>query len=328
MYNFVWSLEGYYYAIENPTICADKNMNVYGGGGGGTSAPKPTAEEIELQQLQIEALKGTRTVNELLTPLMLQSLGLVAEDYVPGHYGITQVTNPEWTRWSNSSRGMNQITGEYNSDARGVEPPKTIDKETWIQSNTSGYRRMTEDERLAVMSPTERANYDILKLQQDRMTKALKGELPISPALEEDIAKQEAGLEESLSRRLGSGWETSTPGIQAKSEFDKRSGLLREEARRGELTTGQGLLLAQQGYMSGARQEEQAGYTGYGNRLFPLMQGAGAAQQPYQFNRQLGFQANQVDAQSSGKTWGAVGSLAGAGVAAYATYAGLAALAA
>ena len=102
-----------------------------------------------------------------------------------------------------------------------------------LVEEAGAYRHMTEEEKLAMMTPNERLSQEALTLTQQRQIAALKGELPVSPALEADIASQEKTLREGLSRRLGTGWETTTPGIQALSEFQKRSGLLREEARRG-----------------------------------------------------------------------------------------------
>lgn len=196
-----------------------------------------------------------------------------------------------------------------------------------VQEGT-GYRRMTDEERIAQMSPTEKSNYDILQLQQQRQLAALQGNLPVSPALEQDIAKQEATMNESLSRQLGSGWATTTSGIQAKSQFDQRAEALREAARRDEMTTGEGLMLSQEGYMTGSNQAQQQAYTGYGQRLFPLIQGYGQAQQPYQYNRGLEMQANQLNAQSNSSALGGLGSLFGSAASAYGSYAGLATIAA
>jgi hypothetical protein len=146
------------------------------------------------------------------------------------------------------------------------------------------------------------------------MKLALEGKLPVSPALESEMANQEKIMREGLSRKLGTGYETTTPGIQALGEFQQKQGLLREESRRGELTSGQGILLSQGGYMSGLNQQNQAGMGGYGQRLFGLQQGYGSAQQPYQFNRQMEMQANQINQQSDASMWGGLGALAGAGM--------------
>lgn len=176
------------------------------------------------------------------------------------------------------------------------------------------YRQLTTDEQLAGMSPLERSNYDIARMQQDRMKLALEGKLPVSPALEEEIANQEKTMREGLSRKLGSDYENSTAGIQAMNEFNNKSGLLREESRRGEISSGEGVLLSQQGYMSGLNQANQQNMSNYDNRLFPLVQSYGSAQQPYQFNRSLQMQANQINSQSDAGMWGGLGSLAGAGL--------------
>lgn len=183
-----------------------------------------------------------------------------------------------------------------------------------VQDGKTSYRMMTEEEKLAGMSTTERSNYDILKLQQDRQKLALEGKLPVSPALEDEIATQEKQLREGLSRRLGADYENSSAGIQALGEFQKKSGLLREEARRGEMSTGQGLMLSQQGYMQNENIANQNAMSGYGNRLFPLVQGYGSAMQPYQFNRSLQGQYDQMASQEKAAMYQGLGSLVGTGM--------------
>jgi len=179
----------------------------------------------------------------------------------------------------------------------------------------ASYRRMTEEERLARMTPTERLSQEALTLTQQRQIAALKGELPVSPALEADIASQEKTLREGLSRSLGTGWETTTPGIQALSEFQKRSGLLREEARRGEIAGGTGLVLSQMGYRTAEEEAQRAGYTGFGQRLFPTFGAYGQAMQPYQYQRGMELQARiataQAEAQEQAGLYGGLGSLTG-----------------
>ena len=241
-------------------------------GGTTVEAPQPTAQELELQQIQLDALKQQQAESEILKPYLLQSLGLVNEG--------------------------------------------------------GGYRRMTEEEMVGSMTSTERANYDILKLQQERQLQALRGELPVSPALEADIAEQEKVQKELLSRKLGKDWAATTPGIQSISAFDTKAELLREASRRDELTSGQSAMLSQQGFMTGLNQTQQQGYTGYGQRLFPLVGAAGQAQQPYQFNRSMQLNADIANAQSSANALGGLGSLVGSVAGGVGTYFGLAALAA
>ena len=194
-----------------------------------------------------------------------------------------------------------------------------------LVEENGAYRHMTEEEKLAMMTPTERLSQEALTLTQQRQIAALKGELPVSPALEADIASQEKTLREGLSRSLGTEWETTTPGIQALSEFQKRSGLLREEARRGEIAGGTGLALSQMGYQTAEEEAERAGYTGFGQRLFPTFGAYGQAMQPYQYQRGMELQARIATAQARAKEraalYGGLGSLAGTlGGAAILTY--------
>lgn len=77
----------------------------------------------------------------------------------------------------------------------------------------------------------------------DRYQKALKGELPVDPTLERALTENKKTLQESMLKKLGPGWETSTSGLQALAEYDKRAEELRSAARQGTITEGE-----QQGY--------------------------------------------------------------------------------
>jgi len=275
------------------------------GGGGEYEAPEPTAEEKELMQEQLASIRETKQTYAKLDPLLLESMG-IKEEGTPGHYETK-------TRWQELVRG--HIT-------------KTVPEQyqKWVPGETT-YRRMTEEESIAAMSPTEKGAYDILGLQQERQIKALKGELPVSPALEAEIEKQKAGLIENLSGRLGPNWQTSTAGIQTMNEFEKSAGLLREEARRSEIAQGAGQTLAGQEAQQGAALAKQTAYGNYANRMLPLTGAATDAMQPYQYYAGLQNQAAQYNAQASAAQqaglMGGLGQLAGAGLSAYGTYAGL-----
>ncbi len=169
--------------------------------------------------------------------------------------------------------------------------PYLLQSMGFVEEEGGTIRKMTEEETVAGMSTLEKGSYENLKLLQERQTAALKGELPVSPALEEDIAGREAQLKEEMSRRLGPDWMTTTPGQQGWSEFQKKAGLLREETRRGEISGLGGLALSQAGYWEAEKRGEAGDIQGYGQRLFPLMQAYGQAAQPYQFYSGLEAQA-------------------------------------
>ena len=76
-----------------------------------------------------------------------------------------------------------------------------------------------------------RLNPDTGVLEQKRAFEPSTG-----PALEKNLAAQEAQAREALSRRLGPGYETSTPGIQSLTKLRESQELQREEARRASLS--------------------------------------------------------------------------------------------
>ena len=140
----------------------------------------------------------------------------------------------------------------------------------------------------------------------DRSEAALKGELPINPALTRDLDEQEGTLRERLYKQLGPGWETSTPGIEALSNFNKRKNELFDASRRGDLTLSESLSLAREG--SGLN---TFGATmSAGNRFLPTAQGAGAnaASRSAIHGRGHGVQADQRPARGA-RTTGEAGAI-------------------
>ena len=205
------------------------------------------------------------------------------------------------------------ILRQQRSESERIKP--FLLKTMGLVEEAGAFRSMTEEERLAGMTPNELLAQKALTLSQERQIAALEGKLPVSPALEEGLARQEKMLRENLSRSLGAGWETTTPGIQSLGEFQQRAGLLREEARRGEIAGGTGLILAQRNYLTGAKGAQQTGYVGLGQRLFPTFGAYGQAMQPYQHQRGLELQARiataQAAAQEQAALYGGLGQAAG-----------------
>lgn len=87
-------------------------------------------------------------------------------------------------------------------------------------------------EREAELAPERQ---EIEQLQLDRSIAALRGELPVDPALLRDLDQEEQKLRDQLKKQLGTGFETSTPGIEALSEFGNRRSEILERARRGDI---------------------------------------------------------------------------------------------
>lgn len=117
-----------------------------------------------------------------------------------------------------------------------------------------GYRGRYENGQLVSVTEIPPEERDPLYPQRreieqrllERTLAGLRGELPVSPGLLTDLARQEETLRETLRRELGTGYEMSTPGIRRLEEFQLRRNQLLEEARRGDITLGEQLQLARQ----------------------------------------------------------------------------------
>ncbi len=220
-------------------------------------------------------------------------------------------------------RGQRDILEQQREDT-ALMRPFVLEGMGLIEGADGELRYMTEEERLAGMSTTERSQYDITQLAQERQMKAYAGELPISPALEKSLEDQYAKLTESLSRRLGPGWMETTAGQQAMSRFTQTAELVREEARRGEITGGGANTLQSFGFMEGLSGAKTGAAFNYPGRTTGLMSGYSSILDRMSRERMARYQAGM--SQRAG-FMGGMGSLIGSGVQAYGTYAGLQALA-
>lgn len=88
-----------------------------------------------------------------------------------------------------------------------------------------------------------RKDYENQLLEHQR--KALAGELPVDPTLERALTEGEQQLRAQLQAQLGTGYETSTPGIQALEAYRQRAAEARATVAHGQLTSGQQLLQTQ-----------------------------------------------------------------------------------
>jgi len=163
----------------------------------------------------------------------------------------------------------------------------------------------------------------------EREKLALAGELPVGQGLLKDLEDRRQTLEAGLLKQLGSGFETSSPGIEALSEFDTGSSALKEAVAKGDIGNFAALQLAQSGFNQGAGNlnlaQLQGGINanaGTINQGFGLSQALIGGQQPDQFTRQLGFNVDQVNAQRGGGFGSVFGALAGAAVGSFAGGAG------
>jgi Chaperone of endosialidase len=109
------------------------------------------------------------------------------------------------------------------------------------QGNITGF---TENPQAADPNATLRQQIETGVLE--RQNAALKGELPVDPALQSQYAQQEATLRESLLKQFGAGYETGTGGGEALRNFQTQRDTVFDAARRGDITALGQLSLQQQ----------------------------------------------------------------------------------
>jgi hypothetical protein len=147
----------------------------------------------------------------------------------------------------------------------------------------------------------------------DRSLAALKGELPVDPALEETLGLQERELRERLSSTLGPGYETSTPGIESLASFNRTAEILRSGARRDELTLAEQLgitreqqrIFQQQTALDVLGQQSQQVPMTLAGAFGQNAQGFGQAQQPFIAQRNAQLQASVANQRSQTALFGA-----------------------
>jgi len=218
--------------IDTGKILEEDSYNYFGplalcGGGGSAPAPVPkTDTENALDATQLDLLKqqvaqGQQSMDyqKQMEPFMLESMG-------------------------------------YTKDANGVivKGPKTPEQILQDTSTTKslllqGYdakgNKLSEADMLAQMSDSDKTDYQLNKATKQREMDALNGNLPVDPALEAELNTQQTQAEEVLQRKLGKDWMLSTPGQSLMAKVKQSANLVREEARRGDLTTAAGIAAGQ-----------------------------------------------------------------------------------
>lgn len=168
--------------------------------------------------------------------------------------------------------------------------------------------------------PLKDQNDEITGLLNERSLKALRGELPVDPALENELKGQEEQLRERLVAQFGPGYETSSVGIETLGDFFTNSEAMREGARTGQLTLAEQLGLTRQQQDIFARQSSQdalrtssvADPLAFAGAYGQAARGYGQAQMPYIQNRQMAAQVGMANHNSTMQLIGAGIGAAGA----------------
>lgn len=168
--------------------------------------------------------------------------------------------------------------------------------------------------------PLEEQSREIQSLLQERSLKALKGELPVDPGLERDLASQKEELKNRLASQFGPGYATASPAIEALQRYDEGANILREGARSGQLTLAEqlGITREQESIFKRQSSQDVLRQSAIGDPL-TFAGGFGQvannylrAQQPYIENRKMQLQASVTNAQTSASMFGAGIGLVGA----------------
>lgn len=179
---------------------------------GSVAAPEKTETEQAIDAEQLAMLKDYRASQKEMEPFILESIGYER--------------NAEGTIVKSSKKDPEDILQE---------------KELALKGYSLTGEKLTEDQMLNFMTDAEKLEYQNAKLNQQRLKDAYEGKLEISPALEAELSTEEKQAQEVLARKLGNNWAQSTSGQQLMKAIKQKNNLVREEARRGMITTAEGV---------------------------------------------------------------------------------------
>jgi len=196
-----------------------------------------------------------------------------------------------------------------------------------VETPEGELRQMTDEEYRGTLDPVELQAYENLILQQERQTKALKGELPLSEALVQQKATEFKNFKEAMARAgnpitgedPGSAIANTTSGFQGLKTFNERWGLVEDAERRGELTTGQQTLTQSLGVASDIGIRDWTKLAAFPTRTSGILTGISQAMQPIQYQKSLEYNASMQTAANKAGLLGDIGGLAGMGLMAMAS---------
>lgn len=230
--------------------------------GGGVDVPQPTAQEkalldeqLRLLQLQREQLEGASGQFEALAPFLFQQAGLQPQ------FGKVPVFGPQQAKLQAEIDKLSAIpqfiagaprTGGKEGGsglATKVANPAFADAQKRLKSleaklkglKPTGFKKGDITGFKQIVDPLAKKRSAIEKSLLDRQLAALRGELPVDPALHRSLEESGVNLQDMLRSQLGPGFSTSTPGIQALAEFEKRKLETLDAARRGDINLGETL---------------------------------------------------------------------------------------
>jgi hypothetical protein len=244
-------------------------MGCFGGGKSETTttvkAPEKTSTERAIDEYTLQNMFKTEGLTDALLPYYLSELGYRGVETPTTAQDREHFDTDKYVSWVKSTPTTVNAKGKAVKLNIGAGD-KTLTTDPWAHyqkyvqgkgyadggywdTTDTTYEKLTDDEMYAAMSGLEKSQYDVSKAQAERTLKALKGELPISPALEKSLTSKETQLAEYLNRIVGPNWRQSTAGQQMIDLMESNE-LIREEARRGEISQGEANLLNQLGFQT------------------------------------------------------------------------------
>ncbi len=250
--------------------------------------------QTELLQQAQESMNSGNALNELLMPILLQESGYEVE------YGTKQVRNPRHAEIKRDLKRWEEFVSTHPTHSEGRrriqelrsqldDTPRTLDEQAIVGLTRTAdpARDLREQNELALL---------------ERQGAALRGELPVNPGLLSDLDQQEEDLRASLLENLGTGFETSTPGIEALSEFGERKAAILDASRRDDIAGAGNLANQMGGFMDSLTNSRvnrgMAAGSMPGMQSSNLMNMANAYGAPLQFmqnSRMMDFQMNQAN---------------------------------
>lgn len=243
---------------------------IAGGGGDPPDAPDMSPEEKQyyatMSQSISQAMANNQWSAELqraMLPYLFQEFGY---SYTPG----ADVVSPTSFTYQPPPRIARSNGVQQPAQTIGRDDPRWADLVKAYEAGTlgEGYTATTETRpgapTIAKLPKTESQQLaSDLETEYNRQAlAALRGEMPVSPALEQALKESRQQQATQLQQELGPGWQTSTPGIEATTRRGLLEDALRDETRYGRISTLDAL--------GRARQSDRQGASG---QTFAMLQG-------------------------------------------------------
>lgn len=264
--------------------------------------PGPTAEQIELQRMELEILRKRQQEEAMLAPLLYEKMGY---KYTP----VGEV-NPDWVAINQKIEAIKNNPRRIGSAIWSAVKLQQLQNQlasTPQYLQNARIEKMTDEEYYNTLSEMEKAQYDINKALAERQQLALQGKLPVSPQALAEWDAKETELRNKLSAHMGDMYDQS----EAWKNFQTAKANFIEEAQRGQLSTGEQLMLAGTGAFNQALANASTQPLSIAGRSAGTVGLMNNAINQYNAQRQMALQAALANAQSKAQSAAGFGSLLG-----------------